>query len=49
MKFSAPIKLRWHLVLLVVATVVPLLLFTAFLIRQEIRQQQEKAEQTPDV
>ena len=44
MKFSSPIKLRWHLVLLVLATVLPLLLFTSLLIRQEIKQQQLNAD-----
>jgi len=41
MKASKPIKLRWHLVVLLVATLVPLLLFAAILIQQQIKQQQE--------
>jgi PAS domain S-box-containing protein len=43
MKKTKPIKLRWHLVVLIVATLVPLLLFAAILIQQQIKQQQANA------
>ena len=43
MKASKPIKLRWHLVVLIFATLVPLLLFAAILVQQQIKQQQENA------
>ncbi|HET7007510.1 MAG TPA: ATP-binding protein, partial [Candidatus Binatia bacterium] len=43
MKTTKPIKLRWHLVVLIVATLVPLLLFAVILIQQQIKQQQENA------
>ena len=43
MKQTKPIKLRWHLVVLIVATLVPLLFFAAILIQQQIKQQQANA------
>ena len=44
MKPQASIKLRWHLVVLIVATLVPMLIFAAILMQREIKQQQENVD-----
>lgn len=40
MRPQRSIKLRWHLVVLIVATLVPMLIFAAILMQREIKQQQ---------
>ena len=37
-------RLRWHLVVLIVATLVPMLIFAAFLMHREIKQQHESVD-----
>jgi PAS domain S-box-containing protein len=44
MKRETSIKLRWHLVVLIVATLVPMLIFAAILMRREINQQRESVD-----
>ena len=44
MKPQTSIKLRWHLVVLIVATLVPMLIFAAILMQREIKQQQESVD-----
>ena len=44
MKPRRSTKLRWHLVVLTVATLVPMLIFAAILMHREIKQQQESVD-----
>ena len=44
MKPQTSIKLRWHLIVLIVATLVPMLIFAAILMQREIKQQQENVD-----
>ena len=44
MKSRRSIRLRWHLVVLIVATLVPMLIFAAFLMHREIKQQHESVD-----
>ena len=44
MKPRRSTRLRWHLVVLIVATLVPMLIFAAFLMHREIKQQHESVD-----